>query len=68
MKNLTRRSFLKMTGAAAAATTLSAPLAHLPAFAQEAELSVQTWGHFISSLNPLMESLTADWGAKCRRA
>lgn len=64
MKNLTRRSFLKVTGAAAAATTLSAPLAHLPAFAQDAELSVQTWGHFISSLNPLMESLTADWGAK----
>lgn len=64
MKNLTRRSFLKMSGAAAAATTLSGPLAHLPAFAQSAELSVQTWGHFITALNPLLESLTTDWAAR----
>ncbi|MBN1565531.1 MAG: extracellular solute-binding protein, partial [Anaerolineae bacterium] len=63
-KGLTRRSFLKVTGAAAAAGALSGPLVHLPVFAQSAKLSVQTWGHFITPLNPLLESLTADWASK----
>jgi multiple sugar transport system substrate-binding protein len=63
-KGLTRRSFLQMSGAAAAAAALSGPLGRLPAFAQGAELSVQTWGHFITALNPLLESLTADWASK----
>lgn len=63
-KGLSRRSFLKLAGATAAATALPVGRMGLPVFAQDANLSVQTWGHFISSLNPLLESLTADWGTK----
>lgn len=62
MRKLSRRDFLKMTGAAAAAGSL--PFGGmLPVFAQDSELSMLTWGHFISSQNSLLESLTNSWAA-----
>jgi multiple sugar transport system substrate-binding protein len=54
-----RRDFLKATGAAGAASLL--PLSVMPSFAQGSELSFATWGHFITTQNSLLESLTKGW-------
>ena len=64
MGKFSRRDFLRISGMTAAGLAAAGPLGRLPVLAQSAELSVQTWGHFITSLNPLLESMTADWASK----
>jgi len=62
-KKLSRRNFLRMTGAASAAGALSlGGLRPMPVFAQSNDVSLLTWGHFITSQNSLLESLAASWG------
>ncbi|MEO1290139.1 MAG: twin-arginine translocation signal domain-containing protein, partial [Chloroflexota bacterium] len=64
MKKLSRRDFLKFGSAAAASATLGlSPFGSMLTSAQDAELSLQTWGHFISSSNDLLTSLVNSWAA-----
>ncbi len=61
MNKLSRRDFMKLGGAALAGTALVGPLRAVPAFAQNTELSLLTWGHFIASQNSLLQSLVGSW-------
>lgn len=62
---LSRRNFLKLgMGSVAGAGLAASPLGNLSIMAQDAELSVHTWGHFITALNPLLESLVGNWAGQ----
>ncbi len=64
---LSRRKFLKMSGAAAAATAAGVNLSLNGvnrAFAQGVELDSMFWGSFIPTNNPLLESMIKDWGRR----
>lgn len=64
-KKLSRRDFLRLTGAASAAGALSlSGLNTFPVFAQDADISLLTWGHFISSQNSLLQSLSNSWATE----
>ena len=64
MNKISRRSFLKFGGAGLAGATLGlSPLGQIALLAQENDLSLQTWGHFISSSNDLLSSLVNSWSA-----
>ena len=64
-KKITRRNFMKLSGAtAAAATTLHTPFGLSPAMAQSATLDALFWGSFIPTNNPLLESLLKDWASR----
>lgn len=64
MSKLSRRDFLKMTGMGiAGAAAASMPFAQMLAQAQSGNLSLQTWGHFISSSNDLLSSLVNNWAS-----
>lgn len=61
---MTRRNFMKLSGAAAAAVAAHGlPRNSLnPALAQDVDLSALFWGSFIPTNNPLLESLLTSWG------
>ncbi len=64
MKKLSRRNFLKFGGATLAGAAVGlTPLGQMAVMAQDGELSLQTWGHFISSSNDLLTSLVNSWSA-----
>lgn len=64
MGKLSRRNFLKMGGAGlVGAAALGSPLGRFAAHAQDTDLSLQTWGHFISSSNDILESLVSNWAS-----
>ncbi len=60
--SLTRRTMLKTTAAAAAATSLSAPFVH-GAFAA-GKLSVGFWDHWVPGANDTLTKLCNEWAAK----
>src|SRR3984957_8570972 len=59
---ITRRTMLKTTAAAAAATSLSAPFVH-GAFAA-GKLSVGFWDHWVPGANDTLTKLCNEWAAK----
>ena len=64
MAKISRRNFLKLGGASlAGAAALSSPFGRLVTRAQDGNLSLQTWGHFISSSNDLLTSLVNSWAS-----
>jgi len=61
---LSRRNFLKLGGLSAVGAAFTAsPLASRLMAAQSGSVSMQTWGHFISSSNDLLQSLINSWAA-----
>src|SRR3984957_1212962 len=62
MNRITRRTMLKTTAAAAAATSLSAPFVH-GAFAA-GKLNVGFWDHWVPGANDTLTKLCNEWAAK----
>ncbi len=64
MKNLSRRNFLRLGGLSAlGAATAFNPLGNLIVSAQGSEISLQTWGSFITTNNALLEGALATWAS-----
>jgi len=65
MKNqLSRRDFLRLGGMSVlGATVATNPLGRLIVAAQGTELTLQTWGSFITTNNALLEGALATWAA-----
>ncbi len=62
MAKLTRRQFLGATAGAAAAV---APHAWIrPSWAQQKELKILTWSHFVPEYDKWLDQFVAEWGAK----
>lgn len=65
MDKFSRRSFLKASGLSVAGLMAGlSPLGQVAVLAQDSNLTVQTWGHFISSANDLLTSLSNTWASE----
>ncbi len=64
MAKISRRDFLRASGLSMAGLAAGlTPLGHIATLAQGDTMSVQTWGHFISSFNDVLGSLSNSWAA-----
>ena len=63
-RNLTRRNFLKMSGAAAAAAATVQFPSLIPSALAQSNMTAMFWGSFIPSNNPLLDSLIGSWATQ----
>ncbi|MEL6270598.1 MAG: ABC transporter substrate-binding protein [Chloroflexota bacterium] len=64
MKNLSRRNFLRLGGLTAlGAASAYSPLSNLMVARAQSEITLQTWGSFITTNNALLEGALATWAA-----